>query len=219
MSKDPAFLFYPGDYLRDTQCLSENTQVAYDRIMCEHMRNTSTDMNNIVISHDKVNFFTKRLSEDEKMELFTVLEKVENGFQIYWVAQSIAERRLYSESRSKNRSKKNKTYENTSKHMVIEDVNSNNSLTNGNGAWALEKKLFLNAEQWQYKQVSEYKISKVALLEYVNVFLKRVELQEDYKSEKELKRHCANWLAKNISTDKTKALEEKRILPENYWKD
>lgn len=123
MAKDPAFLFYPGDYLRDTQCLSEKTQVAYDRIMCEHMRNTSTDMNNIFISQDKVNFFTKRLNEDEKQELFTVLEQVPGGFQIHWVAESIADRRLYSESRSKNRSKKDESHENTSLHM--EDGNGN----------------------------------------------------------------------------------------------
>ena len=29
MAKDPAFLFYPGDYLRDTQCLSSNAQASY----------------------------------------------------------------------------------------------------------------------------------------------------------------------------------------------
>ncbi len=124
MAKDPAFLFYPGDYLRDTQCLSENTQVAYDRIMCEHMRNTSNDMNNITISQEKLNFFSKRLSEDERQELFTVLEKKNGGYQIYWVAESIADRRLYSESRSKNRSKKNESHENISKHMEDEIENT-----------------------------------------------------------------------------------------------
>jgi hypothetical protein len=99
------------------------------------------------------------------------------------------------------------------------DIENSISLTNGNGAWSSEKKIFLNADQWQYKQVSEYRISKDALLGYINVFLNRIELAEDYKSEKDLKRHCANWLRKNISADKTKALEEKRILPENYWTD
>ena len=59
--KDPEFLFYPGDYLTDTQCLSEKTQVAYDRIMCEHMRN-------ICISQKQLKFFTKRLSPDETEE-------------------------------------------------------------------------------------------------------------------------------------------------------
>ena len=99
------------------------------------------------------------------------------------------------------------------KHM--EDENKDDKLSN----WEQEKRLFLNAEQWQYKQCTEYQISKNTLVEYINVFVKRIELQEDYKPEKELKKHCANWLRKNISIDKTKALEEKRILPENYWTD
>ena len=72
--KDPAFLFYPGDYLRDTQCLSEKSQVAYDRIMCEHMRN-------ICISQQQLNFFTKRLSDEEKDELLFLLNKTNDGFQ------------------------------------------------------------------------------------------------------------------------------------------
>ena len=75
MANDPAFLFYPGDYLRDTQCLSEKTQVAYDRIMCEHMRN-------ICISQKQLNFFTKRLSDDEKEELEMILMKNSKGYQI-----------------------------------------------------------------------------------------------------------------------------------------
>ena len=96
--KDPAFLFYPGDYLRDTQCLSEKSQVAYDRIICEHMRN-------ICISKQQLNFFTKRLSDDEKSELMFLLQEVDGGFQIPWVAESIRKRRDYSLSRSHNRKK------------------------------------------------------------------------------------------------------------------
>ena len=97
--KDPAFLFYPGDYLRDTQTLSEKAQVAYDRIMCEHMRN-------ICIRQQQLKFFTKRLDEDEKEELMSVLTEVNGGFCIEWVADSISKRRAYSESRRQNRSSK-----------------------------------------------------------------------------------------------------------------
>lgn len=115
MADDPAFLFYPGDYLRDTQCLSESVQVAYDRIICEHMRN-------ICISQQQLNFFTKRFNDDQKFELMQVLTKVPGGFQIKWVAESIAKRREYSESRRKNRQSKgkktSKTYVN---HMENED--------------------------------------------------------------------------------------------------
>lgn len=97
--KDPAFLFYPGDYLRDTQCLTEQAQVAYDRIMCEHMRN-------ICISQTTLNFLTKRLDELERAQIMQILEEVDGGFAIPWVRESIIKRRDYSESRRNNRKSK-----------------------------------------------------------------------------------------------------------------
>lgn len=119
MGKDPAFLFYPGDYLRDTQNLSERSQVAYDRIMCEHMRN-------ICITQAQLNFFTKRLTADEKTELLMVLSKINSGFQILWVAESIAKRREYSDSRRKNRKgKKQKISSTYVPHMENEDIIEN----------------------------------------------------------------------------------------------
>lgn len=102
MAQDPAFLFYPGDYLRDTQCLSEATQVAYDRIMCEHMRN-------ICISQAQLKFFTKRLTDEQKDELLMVLTETKEGFFISWVVDSIEKRRAYSDSRRNNRKKTPKT--------------------------------------------------------------------------------------------------------------
>lgn len=117
MAKDPAFLFYPGDYLKDTQCFSEKTQVAYDRILCEHMRN-------ICISQQQLKFFTKRLNEEEIEELMMSLRKVNGGFQIEWVAESILKRRTYSESRRKNREGKSKNIcETHDSHMENEIVN------------------------------------------------------------------------------------------------
>ena len=121
--KDPAFLFYPGDYLRDTQMLSEKTQVAYDRIMCEHMRN-------ICITKQQLNFLTKRLSPEELEELKMVLTEIKGGYQIEWVADSITKRKAYSESRRKNREGKTKEdMNNTSstydKHMENESENVN----------------------------------------------------------------------------------------------
>ena len=119
--KDPAFLFYPGDYLRDTQTLSENTQVAYDRIMCEHMRN-------ICISPQQLKFFTKRLSEDELEEIMFILKKVDGGYQIEWVAESIINRRKYSESRRENRKgKKKEDVLSYDKHMENENEIENES--------------------------------------------------------------------------------------------
>lgn len=124
MAKDPAFLFYPGDYLRDTQCLSEKAQVAYDRIMCEHMRNICKDVSKIGVTKDKLNFFTKRLTDDEKNDLMQVLEKSGNVYQIEWVALSLCKRKAYSDNRAKNRLGKNK------KDMNTYDIHMENAIEN-----------------------------------------------------------------------------------------
>ncbi len=118
MAKDPAFLFYPGDYLRDTQILSEASQVAYDRIMCEHMRN-------ICISQQQLKFLTKKLTEDELSEIMSVLSPVDGGYQIEWVALSISKRKDYSESRRKNRTSSKKDMSNISDTYVQHMENEN----------------------------------------------------------------------------------------------
>ncbi len=99
--------------------LSEKTQVAYDRIMCEHMRN-------ICITQQQLKFITKRLSEEELSELMMMLTEVNGGYQIEWVAESILKRKAYSESRRQNRESKpdkiSKTYDT---HMENEDEDVN----------------------------------------------------------------------------------------------
>ncbi|WP_372938134.1 hypothetical protein [Seonamhaeicola sp.] len=142
MAQDPAFLFYPGDYLRDTQTLSEKTQVAYDRIMCEHMRN-------ICISQSQLKFFTKKLNDDEIDELMYVLNEKDGCFQISWVAESIIARRNYSESRRKNRKgKTSKTSNNISssydKHMENEIENENEVVIKEKDVYENIIKLFNN---------------------------------------------------------------------------
>lgn len=113
--KDPAFLFYPGDYLQDTQCLSENSQVAYDRIMCAHMKNMCVDKKQFI-------FFTKRLTDGEREELLLILKEKDGGYIIPWVYESLSKRRAYSASRRKNREGKKI---NTSLHMENETENEN----------------------------------------------------------------------------------------------
>lgn len=200
-SKDPAFLFYPGDYLRDTQCLSERVQVAYDRIMCEHMRN-------ICISQSQLNFFTKRLSEDEKAELEMVLTKVEDCYQISWVAESINQRRNYSESRRKNRTSKKKedinnisfTYD---KHMENENVIVNNTNKSMEEIFKISaSNIFEQKQFWLYCHKIT-KLSEPELKQKWAAFIELREVVEDFKTAKELKEHFINWLKKQPKATKS----------------
>jgi hypothetical protein len=124
MAKDPAFLFYPGDYLRDTQNFNENQQVSYDRIMCEHMRNICSV---IGVSQAQLNFFTKRLTSEEKAELLFYLKQTNGVYQIEWVVESIEKRRAYSEGRRQNKTgNKSNICLSHDEHMENENENINN---------------------------------------------------------------------------------------------
>lgn len=170
MAKDPAFLFYPGDYLRDTQCLSEKVQVAYDRIMCEHMRN-------ICISQQQLNFFTKRLSESEKEELEMVLSQVDGGFQIEWVALSIENRKAYSQSRRDNREGKLK------KHMNNISKSYDNHMENANEIGneidnAIKEGNAKNKDKVKEKEI-EHPLQEKIKASYPNVYKMKKQLTFD----------------------------------------
>lgn len=141
------FKFSPGDYLRDTQCLNEKAQVAYDRIMCEHMRN-------ICISQQQHKFFTKRLNEDELFELNNVLKMTEDGYQIEWVAKSILDARAYSASRSENREgkKKKKKEEHMLTYVPHMDSNSNSN-SNSNNSIKTKKELVFQNDADEYRVI------------------------------------------------------------------
>jgi len=191
MANDPAFLFYPGDYLKDTQCLSEKSQVAYDRIMCEHMRN-------ICISQEQLNFFIKRLTDDEKNEVLFLLKKIKGGYQISWVAESICKRRSYSESRAENRKGKVKNISKSCvSHMEIEneienEVKIKDELTDFEISKTIEFVKITGQKNFSSDQVKEF----------WNGF-KIISENEFYNSEAKKIDHFRNWLKKqNNGEDK-----------------
>lgn len=204
MAKDPAFLFYPGDYLRDTQCLSEKTQVAYDRIMCEHMRN-------ICISQKQLNFFTKRLSDDEKEELLMTLTKIKGGFQITWIAESIVKRRAYSESRRKNRKSKPK------KDMLTYDEHMENENENENIIEIKEE--IKNSKIWFEPLFMKRRVSPEEGFNCLSIFLDK---QEDMVGEGNglnreqdlIKNHFVNWL--DIALKKSKESNNQKTLEDEF---
>ncbi len=224
MAKDPAFLFYPGDYLRDTQMLSEKTQVAYDRIMCEHMRN-------ICITQQQLKFLTKRLSEQELDELMMTLTKVNGGYQIEWVAESIRKRKSYSESRRKNRKGKNKkdmlTYD---KHMeneneienVIKSEVEKKDFDFSNLSKKEKQKYWDKFLEYREKMLSsinyepiasELKLSVKKTNEAINDFFKECKVKEDiYRNFLDYKSHCFNWIKTHINDYKSAEDPHKKII-------
>jgi hypothetical protein len=213
MAKDPAFLFYPGDYLRDTQCLSEKAQVAYDRIMCEHMRNICEDVSKIAISKERIDFFTKRLSEDEKSELLHVLTDLGDSYQIEWVALSCSKRKNYTNSRSKNRSKKDRNISNSYvSHMENENENTNTPVLNNIELddkkflkakeepenWRLDVSKFLKDQKFKTDFCAAKSIAYADLEKRMADFVIDLNLKADYKDHPGIKRHFINHYRKHV---------------------
>lgn len=183
MANDPAFLFYPGDYLRDTQCLSERAQVAYDRIMCEHMRN-------ICITQAQLDFFTKRLTSDEKSELTMVLSNISGGYQITWVAESIQKRREYSESRRKNRvSRKKNEPEKGNEHMKtyvphMENENENEIVTDTVTDLETWGNLIVAGNDPTWESMRGRKVSRSEMDQFISVAVRcgwKIETAQDFR--------------------------------------
>jgi len=121
MSKDPAFLFYTGDFTTGTQFFTDEQVGKYVRLlMAQHQLGHLEEKHMIHIckSHDK--------------DIFSKFIKDENGlFYNERLENEIVKRKKYSESRSKNRTKKDflETYDN---HMENKDENINtNNKNNG----------------------------------------------------------------------------------------
>jgi len=120
MSKDPAFLFYTGDFSTGTQFFSDEQVGKYVRLlMAQHQLGHLEEkhMLHICKSHDK--------------DIFSKFIKDENGlFYNERLENEIVKRKKYSESRSNNRKKK-ENFESYDNHM--ENNNENISKQKNNG--------------------------------------------------------------------------------------
>lgn len=192
MSNDPAFLFYPGDYLRDTQCLTEQAQVAYDRIMCEHMRN-------ICISQTTLKFLTKRLDDLEREQIMDILDEVDGGFAIPWVRESIIKRREYSESRRNNRKgKENLTPKNSKKTSQSYDSHMENVNEDVNDNVNINKKVWFDVfwDKYEKKQDSKKCLDKWLKLtdSEINAALDAVDLYVHSTPDVQFRKNPLTWL-------------------------
>lgn len=194
MAKDPAFLFYPNDFDCATRFFSDEEVGIYLRLLIAQFQNgrlSDKHMNIICKTYNK-DIYSKFTRDSEG---FYYNERLEN---------ELIKRKEYSKSRSKNRKNKNNISKTYDEHMENENVNSFNTLTNKNNvidikdsnSWESEKKYFKNDEVYFYKICSEFKYTKDEINIKVEEFLKSLELGEDYKPVKELKRHFLNWLKK-----------------------
>lgn len=117
MAKDPAFLFYYQDFLVGTSFMTPTDVGHYILLLCYQAAKghlPKNQLSNICRSHDISNEVLSKFSVDKNGLFFN--ERLE---------KEIEKRRLYSLSRSKNRSYKKKISKSYVKHMENENTNEN----------------------------------------------------------------------------------------------
>ena len=117
-SKDPAFLFYPSDFLTGTMLMSNEQVGIYMKLLClQHQKGhlSKKDMIKICITYDE-DIFTKFNTDKDGLYYNERLEYEAN------------KRKAYSESRRKNRMSKPKDMNNISKTYVKHMENENENI-------------------------------------------------------------------------------------------
>ena len=118
-----------------------------------------------------------------------------NGLEIYEESISKGYVTLKSKNTTLNKgSVTDKDKDSISFNTLTSNKYSNELIASTN--WDSEKKYFKNDEVYFYKICSEFKFSKDEINNKIDEFLKSLELGEDFKSVKELKRHFLNWIKK-----------------------
>jgi len=122
MSKDPAVLFYTSDFLADTFMMNDEQVGKYIRLLClQHLKSflTENDMLKICETRDE-DIWSKFTKKDDCY------------FNEAW-QEIIEKRKKYSESRRKNRTKKEESQPDNIKHMKNISSSYEKHMGNGNG--------------------------------------------------------------------------------------
>lgn len=124
MAKDPAFLFYPGDYVTGTMHLDFECKGAYiDLLMLQFNKGHMTlDMIKHMLGHKFEHIWAQ------------IEDKFKTDGKYYWNARlkSEKEKRVkYSESRQNNRNSKKENQQHMYQHMEDTNVNGNTNKYKG----------------------------------------------------------------------------------------
>lgn len=192
MNKDPAFLFYSGDFLVGTMLMSNEEVGKYIRLMC--------------LAHQKGGYLTKedmfKICNTSDIDVINKFKVDDEG--IYYnerLLSEIVKRSKYSESRRSNRTKKevkNDTYDlhmsnisNTyDSHMENENENINDNVLNTSLKKKNNKNKVVKLKFGEYKNVlltqNEYDklvddYSNINLIDLIEWFSAYIE-EKDYKS-------------------------------------
>jgi uncharacterized protein YdaU (DUF1376 family) len=150
MAKDPAFLFYPGDYVSGTMGMTFEEKGAYmDLLMLQFNRG---HMNTHMIQHTVGHLWEQvkcKFIQDNEGLWYNVRLDVEKD-----------KRKTFTESRRNNIKPKNKTIENTSYEI---HMNSHMDSHMENVNEDINKDININKSKCSFEQVYEYMSSRIGI--------------------------------------------------------
>ena len=83
---------------------------------------------------------------------------------------------------------------NTNSNIIKKEYNTVTDSKDSN--WETDKNNFISDEQMQMNYKTVYSLSREEVVEYINNFITQIELAQDYKDLKELRKHFKNWMNK-----------------------
>ena len=210
MAKDPAFLFYPNDFDCATRFFTDEEVGIYLRLLIAQFQNGR-------LSEKHMNIICKTYNKDIYLKF---LRDINGLYYNERLENELIKRKEYSESRSKNRKSKKDISNSYDEHMENENesiintltINKNSNEIKDSNYWEDEKKYFINDEQYFFKIASSYRNTKEEILVFANEFLKELDLAEDFKDLKELKRHFSYWVKKK-KEEKTRKASFQQLDP------
>lgn len=192
MAKDPAFLFYPGDFTTGTQFFSDEQVGKYIRLLLAQHQHGHLPENHMIFickSYDK-HIFSK-FEKDSDGNYFN--ERLET---------EINKRKNFVLSRGKNKEGKTKekiisiSYEN---HMENKNKNKDLLLTTTTTKEVFEnlKNELLSSDVWISDNARILKYSIETITAQLNKFTDELFLKDDfYKPVNEYKKYFVNWIKK-----------------------
>ena len=200
MAKDPAFLFYPNDYIGGTMGMTFEEKGAYMELlmmqfnrghMTSHMIGQTVGqlwdkLQDKFIKDEKGLWYNKRLDEEkEKRKRFTASRKNNlKGVNQYTKKDPLESGHMTSHMENEN---------------VNKDINKDN--INNNGFF----ENLLNSESWLEQVAMKHKCKVSFIKTKLGEFNNDLFLRADQKqNQNEYQSHFVNWLSKNKSVIKSK---------------
>ena len=184
MAKDPAFLFYPGDFMTGTQFFTDEQVGKYLRLLlAQHQLGHLKESHMIMICKSYDNDIFSKFIKDSDGNYFN--QRLED---------EIVKRRNYSESRGKNRIGKNNISKSYDNHMENrnKDINTN---INNISVWFSD---FENGNELvEIARINNFTVEQVK--KQLIAFKTYAELH--YPNYGKFVSHFKNWIRKNPPTN------------------